>query len=55
MPLPLMLITTLHIDDQTFYLEPNEDVESLKRRILDMVRGQLAFSSSVPLGTAWCR
>jgi hypothetical protein len=50
MPLPLMLITTLHIDDQTFFLEPDEHVESLKRRILDMVRGAAGFLVFSPIG-----
>ena len=45
-----MLINKLHIDSQTFYLEPDEDVDALKRQMLETARGIADFIVFRPIG-----
>jgi hypothetical protein len=45
-----MLINKLRIDSQMFYLEPDEDIEALKRRILETARGVADFIVFRPIG-----
>jgi hypothetical protein len=45
-----MLINKLRIDSQMFYLEPDEDVEALKKQILETARGVADFIEFRPIG-----
>ncbi|KQO84509.1 MULTISPECIES: hypothetical protein [unclassified Frigoribacterium] len=45
-----MLINKLRIDSQMFYLEPDEDIEALKKQILETARGVADFIVFTPIG-----
>jgi hypothetical protein len=45
-----MLINKLRIDSQIFYLEPDEDVVALKKKILDTARGTTDYVIFKPIG-----
>jgi hypothetical protein len=45
-----MLINKLRIDSQMFYLEPDEDIEALKKQILETARGVADFIVFRPIG-----
>jgi hypothetical protein len=46
----LVLTTTLRIDNQTFFLEPGEDLTSVKKRLLAAVRSTGEFVVFTPAG-----
>jgi hypothetical protein len=45
-----MLINKLRIDSQMFHLEPDEDIDDLKQRILEISNGISAFVVFRPVG-----
>jgi hypothetical protein len=45
-----MLVNKLRIDSQMFYLEPDEDIEALKRQVLETARGAADFIVFRPIG-----
>jgi hypothetical protein len=45
-----MLINKLRIESETFYLEPDENLEALKRQFLETARGVADFIVFTPIG-----